>query len=333
MLFRSGDRPAPTPGDRDIWYLVLDRFGSVRSVEAYAGATPALPAWMDAHGFEVAHDARASYVKTALSLGSTLNLMQLDELAARMGPDSGDEEPFTELVRDHAVGRFLRDRGYRLIQLPSWFVPTARSAIADEVLTPSIGSDFDRLLHDTTILALWDDLFVPPIGHDDAQHRDFARFQLRMLERLRTAPHAEPRFVFAHILLPHPPYVFDETGAYPGDAERLDPDPIRYARQMRWTEAQVEALVGRILDVPEAERPIVIVAADEGPYPVRYQADMSGFDWTQATDEELAIKFGTLLGIYLPMDGEPHVTDRMTTANIFRLVFRSEEHTSELQSH
>ena len=157
---------------------------------------------------------------------------------------------------DHAVGRFLRDRGYRLIQLPSWFVPTARSAIADEVLTPSIGSDFDRLLHDTTILALWDDLFVPPIGHDDAQHRDFARFQLRMLERLRTAPHAEPRFVFAHILLPHPPYVFDETGAYPGDAERLDPDPIRYARQMRWTEAQVEALVGRILDVPEAERPI-----------------------------------------------------------------------------
>ena len=153
-----GDRPSPTPGDRDIWYLVLDRFGSVRSVEAYAGATPALPAWMDAHGFEVAHDARASYVKTALSLGSTLNLMQLDELAARMGPDSGDEEPFTELVRDHAVGRFLRDRGYRLIQLPSWFVPTARSAIADEVLTPSIGSDFDRLLHDTTILALWDDL-------------------------------------------------------------------------------------------------------------------------------------------------------------------------------
>ena len=132
---------------------------------------------------------------------------------------------------------------------------------------------------------------------------------------------SEPRFVFAHILLPHPPYVFDETGAYPGDAERLDPDPIRYARQMRWTEAQVEALVGRILDVPEAERPIVIVAADEGPYPVRYQADMSGFDWTQATDEELAIKFGTLLGIYLPMDGEPHVTDRMTTANIFRLVF------------
>ena len=97
-----GDRPAPTPGDRDIWYLVLDRFGSVRSVEAYAGATPALPAWMDAHGFEVAHDARASYVKTALSLGSTLNLMQLDELAARMGPDSGDEEPFTELVQ---IGR------------------------------------------------------------------------------------------------------------------------------------------------------------------------------------------------------------------------------------
>lgn len=314
------DRPAPTPGDRDIWYLLLDRFGSARSIEAYAGVEPTLPGRLEAHGFEVAHDARASFVKTALSLASTLGMTQLEDLVARMGPESADEAPLTVAIRDHAVGRFLRDRGYRIIQLGSWFMPSAQSAIADTVLVPSTGNDFDRLFRETTLLALWEELTVPPIGHNDAQHRDFARYQLHELEHLRTAPHREPRFIFAHILLPHPPYVFDEQGGYPTAEERAAPEPERYARQLAWTEAQIGAFVERLVDVPEAERPIVIVAADEGPYPPRYQATMKTFDWRTATDEELVIKFGTLLAIELPMAGEPRVTERMTTANIFRLV-------------
>ena len=76
------------------------------------------------------------------------------------------------------------------------------------------------------------------------------------------------------MLLPHPPYVLDEQGnAVPDDVAAKRSTAERYEAQMRYLDTRIEAVVDRLLDVPEEERPIIILMADEGPYPKRYEGN------------------------------------------------------------
>ncbi|MFO1539198.1 MAG: hypothetical protein ACKOTZ_01940 [Chloroflexota bacterium] len=304
----GGSGPAARTGPaRDIWIIVLDRYGSAAALTALGGFTSDLPDWLATRGFAVAPEARASYGRTTLSL------------AARMDPASRDPAPVQALLSDHAVGRFLRAQGYRYVHLGSWFEPTKRSAIADENPVLRSGSDLRALVESTTAapaLATLLGLRRPPAHH--LLPRAAALFSLRELARIRATP--GPKLVVAHVLLPHEPYVFDETGRYPTPEERaartLDDG---YRRQMLWTNAQVRALVDDLLDVPADAQPAILLLADEGPYPDRYAASQATFDWTSATPDELATKFGVLTALYAPGPTRPAalpLEPAVTTVNL-----------------
>jgi hypothetical protein len=315
-----GDRPAPHAGDPDIWFLVFDRYGSEDALKRRLGIDNDLPEFLESRGFAVAREARANYIRTDLSLAATLRMDYLDDLIDQQGPTSTDTSPITAMLQDHVVGRTLWERGYRMYQLGSWFTPTSTSRIADVVLQPGRETDFEVLLRATTMLPLIDEYVTKPeIGHDDEQHREFGLFQLRALERLRAEP--GPKFVFAHVLLPHPPYVFRADGTYPSDAERSAPEPERFRAQLAWLNGRLRELVDQILDAPSDRRPIVIVAADEGPYPEGYGGDKGTFDWSTATADDLAIKYGILQAIHLPGREPLQLPAHFSPVNTFRLVF------------
>jgi hypothetical protein len=127
--------------------------------------------------------------------------------------------------------------------------------------------------------------------------------------------------VFAHILLPHPPYIYDRDGRYidPDEAATLS-TPDAWERQLVYTNDRIKAFLERLLDVPEAERPIVILQADEGPWTDRYAADKYGFDWATASAQELEIKFGIMNAWYVP--GQDLGLDpTMTAINTFPTLF------------
>ena len=161
---RPPPRPAGarTPADPDIYFLVFDRYGSERLAQAPdgRGQRPArVPREPRLHGAE---DARANYGRTAMSIASTFHMDYLDDLIAKVGTDSTDFAPLNEMLQDHEVGRTLRERGYKLYQLGSWFTPTSTSRIADEVIQPGRETDFEVLLRETTMLPLADELIVKP---------------------------------------------------------------------------------------------------------------------------------------------------------------------------
>lgn len=318
---RSGaGRPAAAPGSRDVWYLIFDRYGSEASLQALAGIANDLPDWLEARGFQVARNAHANYGRTAMSLAATMNLVFLDGIAAEMGPGSKDVAPVNQMLQDHWLGRFFQNRGYRYVHLGSWFGATKTNRIADENPTLDTATDFDAMLDQTTFAPTWAsmrNLPDPPRHH--VLHRSAGLFELRELERIRTEP--GPKFVFAHLLLPHEPYVFDEFGNYPTPEERaargLDEG---FRRQLVFTNDQIKAFVAELLAVPEDQRPIIILTADEGPYPDAYAADQAGYDWGTATADELEIKYGILTAFYLPGEtrkGALEPYDTMTSINTF----------------
>ena len=82
-----------------------------------------------------------------------------------------------------------------------------------------------------------------------------------------------PTFTFAHILIPHPPLVFDsdgsilmDTGYYGGDnASSLNEEYEMdgYKKQVQFISKQIEEIVRQILSESEKE-PIIIIQADHG---------------------------------------------------------------------
>jgi hypothetical protein len=163
---------------------------------------------------------------------------------------------------------------------------------------------------------------MPP---EDEKHVDHARFQVRAMHRVIDEP--GPKFVLLHILLPHDPYTFDEQGNYVSPEERRGvPVAQQFRAQLEYTNTEIKRIVQRLLDRPEAQQPIIIVQADEGPFPERYEADHLGFDWSDATPDELEMKFGIINAFYLPAEPDmpadvPQVPEAMTSVNTYRLLF------------
>ncbi len=320
---RDATRPVPAPGSRDIWFLVFDRYGSERAMRDATGVDNDLPAWLEAQGFRVARDARANYGRTTMSLAATLDMAYLDDLVARMGPDTDDATPLNEMLQDHRVGRFLQERGYRYVHIGSWFAPTKSNSIADENPVLGTRTDFGTLLDDTTLGPTIDELLgskTPPRHH--LLHRAAALFDWNELDRVSHEP--GPKFVFGHILLPHEPYVFKANGEY---SELSEADsrysPAGQAAQLAYTNERIRALVSSLLSVPPERRPIIIIEGDEGPYPDRYNHDQQGFDWSAATDDELVTKYGVLSAMYLPgeaPEGAPGPYSDMSLINTFPIV-------------
>jgi hypothetical protein len=317
-------RPAPAPGSRDIWFLIFDRYGNEQAMLDAAGVDNDLPEWLEAQGFDVERDARANYGRTTLSLAATLNMTYLDDVAATMGPDTDDATPVNEMLQDHAVGRFLQDHGYRYVHIGSWFAPTKTNRIADENPVLSSQTDFGTLLDDTTLSPTIESLMgvkVPPKHH--LLHRAAALFDWNELDRVSGEP--GPKFVFGHVLLPHEPYVFKANGEY----SELSEEDSRFsaagqAEQLTYTNDHIRGLVRSLLDVPPEKQPIIIIEADEGPYPERYNRNQAGFDWSDATDDELATKYGVLTAMYLPGEAPadaPGPYHDMSVINTFPIVF------------
>jgi hypothetical protein len=312
-------RGTPVPGDRDIYWLVFDRYGSNDSIRRFTGVENDLPDWLRGRGFHVAEDSYANYVRTTLSLTTAHRMDYLTDIGAQQPLGSEDLGPAYRIVEQSRVVTTLRERGYRYVNLGSWFGPTRTHPLADYVPDIETDTDFGAVLDETTVVPMLREQFWPQdeIPPPEKLHMDHGLFQFRALEEIREMP--GPKFVFAHILLPHMPYVFDENGDYPDKADRERSEPERFADQLTYTNTRIRELVGSLLAGPAENRPIVIIQADEGPAPARYAADLA-FDWTYATQDELHIKFGIISAFYFPTDVGP-LPDSIGPANTFRLVF------------
>jgi hypothetical protein len=233
--------------------------------------------------------------------------------------------PIYELLEDHLVGRMLKDRGYEYVHIGAWWDPTQSNRNADQNWSYERWKDFSLELYRSTILSHFEHRQTGRARSDELRRvpYDGALQQFRDLRRAAHRP--GPTFTFAHILLPHEPFVFDRHGNF----LTLDDDIARsreleYAEQTLFTNELITRLLDDVMDVPAEQQPIIVLSADEGPHPVRFKADEGDFDWTQATDEELREKLAVLNAYYLPdPPKDPGLYDSISPVNTWRVLFNT----------
>lgn len=305
----------------DIFYFIFDRYGSERTLARIYGFDnrPFLDA-LRAKGFYVASASLANYPKTAPSLAATFHMDYLDFLEETPLARRNEWHPIYDMVREHEVGRFLKAQGYRFVQIGGWWAPTQFSPMADENYRSGF-SEFAWLYLRRTIVPSILDAVAPrfPLARQLSWDNGQCQRVPRQLERIKASGgRAAPTFTFAHILLPHEPYVFDSDGRCLTAAEaQKRTQHEAYVAQVRYANRVIAEIVERLLG--RREKPIIIVQADEGPYPEPYRT--SNRSWTIATPDELAMKSAILNATYFP-DGDYSMLDQeITPVNTFRLVF------------
>jgi hypothetical protein len=313
----------------DIYYIVLDGYARADVLaEVYGYDNSPFLEFLEHEGFTVAGDARSNYPQTALSIASSLNMDYLDDVAAQVGVDSNDRLPLARLIRWSEVRQTLQERGYRVVNLASGYRMTELEN-ADQFLSPPLTrtTTFDRLMIETSGLIALQGLAtslgveIPPVGYE--AHRERILFALDRLVTVAAEP--GPKFVFAHIIAPHPPFVFGSEGQ-PIQNRRpftlMDGDAFTgtrqeyitgYTDQLTYINSRMENVIRRILLSSETP-PVIVIQADHGPG--------LGLVWSSAKETDLTERLAILNVYYLPGEAPAQVNGSITPVNTFRLIFQ-----------
>ena len=318
---RAAELPPVQPNDGellpDIYYFVLDAYtsGSVL-LDTYELDNGPFLEQLRQVGFFVADCSQSNYSQTELSMVSTLNMNYLDELIDETNPDRSQLWP---LLRHSTVRLLLEDLGHSTVAFETGYF-WSEWEDADLYLAPDRGvlagmSAFEAtLLRSTAAWALIDALPVLPaflvrdLDRSADAHRDRLTYVFEELERLPSEP--GPKFVFAHIVSPHRPFVFDSEGNPTNDdhdwsRSELGIDQYKegYREQLQYMNGRMEQIIEQIIegsDIP----PIVVIQGDHGP------EEGSSSD-----------RMSILNAIYLGGAPVDQSYSTMTPVNTFRMIF------------
>ncbi len=243
----------------DVFYIILDGYARADNLQRLFGFDNS--EFLDclrSRGFYVADRSCSNYPYTFISLASSLHMRYLDDL---LDPSHAPNiYRFSRFLRSPLVGRIFQSKGYRFIHFKTNFFPTSRSDIADVSVGGGpdwLRDEFSQVLWRSTMLRMLE----PSMA---AQH-------LQAFEALKRIPQTKgPTFTFAHLIIPHHPYVFDRDGnilQYVSQSLAWDAAMSKskqdYIEQMRFLNRKVQEVIDHILATSPVP-PIIIVQADHG---------------------------------------------------------------------
>ena len=326
----------------DIYYIVLDGYGRQDILSRYYhyDNSPFLTK-LGELGFYVADLSTANYNQTVLSLAASLNMQYVQDLVGNQTLGAEGRVRLAEALKHSQVRAFLRAQGYELVAFETGYSqteirdaeafwgPESDSSRDEHPLLGQQISPFESLLLSTTGLrAVLDfdplrrQLALSSVGDPHFQaHRVRVRYTLDSLGKAAERP--GPTFVIAHVISPHPPFVFEANGgsvANQGvyslaDADAFGGGPEEYVALYRAQLQYLNTLVIPALEdiLQRSERPpVILLQGDHGPG--------AFFVWDSAEDSLLPERMSMLNAYYFP-DGDYAALDpAISPVNSFRVV-------------
>lgn len=268
----SQNDAAPAKGNADaampdVYYVILDGYGRQDVLlNKYGFDNGEFINGLRARGFYVAECGQSNYAHTLYSLPSALNYNYLDSLGA-----TSDAQRIS-LLKHSAVRAAFEAQGYAIVAFPTGWSMTEWT---DADIYPDYGrsfttlSEFETLFLDTTILRVatdYDRLTSTTTPYSEARRLRV----LSMIQTLKEIPTREGKyFVFAHFVVPHPPFSFGADGEWLEinvDSASYEEIADAYINQVIYINREILQIVDilqRESDVP----PVIIVQGDHGPPP------------------------------------------------------------------
>jgi hypothetical protein len=189
-----------------IWVVLLDGYARQDTLVDMGYDNRPFLSELESRGFDVYEDATTNYTATAAVLASALNAATLQELVPEPADVAGDQyRQMNRVMNASAAHRALADAGYQFVVLRS---DVDHVAITGDVTYGGDGlTSFEiHLLMDSVLIHALQ--LVAPDWIASEHRRQVTDTLTRW-----PAVGGPGRFVLAHVMSPHPPFVFHADGA------------------------------------------------------------------------------------------------------------------------
>lgn len=312
---KSAIRSVPTAKYPDVYYIISDAYPSVRNLKTYYDFdNTQFVEKLNNLGFQVQENARSNYPYTYFSLASSLNMEYINYFEDTVTTEKANYDyPFQTIYTNKTVNYFKK-KGYKYVLFQSAYEQLNDAVNADVYLTSSSSlNQFYQALLELTVLSSLDIQFY------NKKILDVCSDAFDNVEQLKFVEGS--KFVFMHILPPHPPYVFDAQGNYVHIDKNVDnrfAQKSAYIEQVKYVNMKLLQTVRSIL-IQSSQPPIIIIQGDHGTSSTeKYEDEMK---WSAIPPKELLNeRYGILNAIYMPDSYTLVQEEYDTPVNTFRKV-------------
>ena len=274
-------------------------------------------------GFYIADESQSNYMQTPLSLGSSLNMSYISGIPKLM-PDRGY---LMGMIQNSRTWSIFRQLGYKLVAFDSGYQVTEMKNADNYYTSPKIEKSSDLeglLLNNSALIILIEQNWIKiPINHYySAQERINYTFTTLANE----IPLIKgPKFIFAHIIAPHPPFIFNQFGPIKPNnfyflidagafTEGQEVYIHEYIDQLIYINKQIIDTIDSIIKYSKIP-PIIILQSDHGPG--------AYLNYQSVENSCLMERFSILNAYYIPEDLNIELKKDISPVNTFSVIFNS----------
>ncbi len=300
----------------DIYYIILDEYSSFSTIKQYFEYdNTAFEQYLIDKGFFVAENSKGLSPVTRVEIASRLNFHSYLEYQDEWNYLHGE-------IGNNKTVQILKELGYTTIVMDTANINANQFAdvtFAVDSENVSLGlSEFATIYIQSSLLnPIWDK-WTKNVNPGDMAIRQSVVSAVNHFLNLNDYP--TPVFVYIHLNLPHPPFVFDEDGYMVPSQHRIDFN--YYLGQYKYATKVATEMVESVLSRANSENPpIIILQSDHGVRPYVSDASTETVANFIVKDYPESEKVKILNALYLPGIDYTTLADDIDPLSIFPMIF------------
>jgi hypothetical protein len=284
----------------DIYFIIFDGYTGNKTLrEIWNFDNSSVTDSLREKGFFVSDNAVSAYNYTPVCISSLLNMSQRPDWFKELGTYWGLSYYLRE-IKANALVRTLQNYQYKIVNFS--FFELADQPAFTSFKPLSTSRNFYRFVLENSVLLRF---FTNPV--DAAQGKN----NLKLYESLQDTIKKDTarKFVYTHLMMPHPAFFFDSSGRYYANGKgKYRDEKLNYIEQLKYS----NRLILSIADSVKHYRPnsVVIIQGDHGSRLLKTP------DGKMREDET----YHPFSAIYFPDRNYRKLSDSLFTPNTFRIV-------------
>jgi len=312
----------------DVYYLILDEYARNDAlIEYHNFSNHELTEFLEKKGFHIAKNSFANYPMSVQSIPAIMNMDYINFLADEIGTEVRNYKPLNGknygLYPNNMVIKNFKEMDYKIITFNTFALHLHENPLADKTFCHRDKFLLDNRLADVLARTSIFGYYIERWAEGELRQATLCAF-----ENFGNAGNVfdEPVFVWAHVMLPHPPWIFGPNGEEitPGKPLLITDNPEfrdsgwepkrQYIQQVQFANKKTIEVVENILE--NNRNAIIIIQGDHG---TAWETN-----WMEPSKEDAWQRLRNFDAIYFPdKDKRDLLLDDRTLVNTFRTVFNA----------
>ncbi len=312
----------------NVYYLILDEYPRNDALLDYHDFNnDDFKNFLESKGFHVASNSFSNYPMSILSIPATMNMNYVNFLADEIGSETRNFKPLNEkdygLYPNNMVIKNFKEMNYKIITFNSFSLHLHENPLSDQTFCHR-----DKFVMDNRLVDALSRISIFGYYVERWAEAELRQVTLCTLEKFSESYTVfdEPTFVWGHVMLPHPPWIWGPNGEEitPGKPLLITDNPEfrdagwepkqQFIQQVQFANKKTIEIVNKILDNDPYS--IIIIQGDHG--------TAWDLDWDNPSTDDAWQRLRNFSAIYFPdSEKRSQLSDDITLVNTFRIVFNT----------